>query len=143
MPSLVNQLSAMIQDMWTDENYFSKVESISKHVVFRYLDDTQFNDVAINQAAEQPLDLRTIGRVVRRATYLSPGGTYRPSGVREVKLEELDVISNSRLRVSLAPPRKSFVKARIVTEDWARYRSTFYRQCERMISGGTDNDYVL
>ena len=33
--------------------------------------------------------------------------------------------------------------ARIVTEDWARYRSTFYRQCERMISGGTDNDYVL
>ena len=35
MPSLDNQLSVMTQEMRTDENYFSKVESISKHVVFR------------------------------------------------------------------------------------------------------------
>ncbi|KAL5524501.1 hypothetical protein ACEPAF_9641 [Sanghuangporus sanghuang] len=123
MPFSQEELSEIVKEIRTDDNYFANSDSILNRCAFRQINDTQYDESAVDNLTEQELQLSIIGRVVRKSTFLQPEGAFRPSGVFPAKQDELLSLLNSTLRISLAPP-KDVMDSRTAKDDWRRYQVT-------------------
>ncbi|EJC97975.1 uncharacterized protein FOMMEDRAFT_171360 [Fomitiporia mediterranea MF3/22] len=133
MPLSDEELTALVNKIRNDPNYFTKFDSIPQRCTFKAIDDTQFDAVAVDSQSDHVLHFSILGRIVRKTTYLRPEGPFKPTGANPPKREEQEKFLKTRLKASLAPLR-DVLDTETAKEDWAKYRATL----EKIIEATTE-----